>query len=102
MAWKFKKEKIMDNQKDRDLIEFLNMPEEEEKNMEIEKFNPNEILLKLIKEKAHKYWEEDGKPDGEEYIDHKYWGRMKIKDIHWKMAWNAVEGYWAHNAGGDW
>lgn len=54
-----------------------------------------------IKELAHSNWVRDGKPNGEKYIDSK-WGRIKIKDYHWKKAEEQAEVYLNHGPGGDW
>ena len=55
-----------------------------------------------IRKLAHYYWWLDGEPNGEEYRDHPKWGRMKIKDIHWRRAVDTAEAAFHHNAGGDW
>jgi hypothetical protein len=60
---------------------------------------PNDRYVRNL---AHYYWVIDGKPNGEEYRHHPRWGRMKIKDIHWRRAIEKAEICWNHNAGGDW
>jgi len=51
---------------------------------------------------AHDNWVRDGRPNGEEYRDHPKWGRMKIKDIHWRRAVDRAEANMHHGPGGDW
>ena len=42
-------------------------------------------LIHAVSELANLYWVLGGKPNGEEYRNSK-WGRIKIKDIHWRRA----------------
>lgn len=44
-----------------------------------------EAHQKYLEELAYYYWEQDGRPNGEEYV-HTWCGRIKIKEIHWLMA----------------
>lgn len=38
-----------------------------------------------LEELAYYYWEQDGCPNGEEYVD-TWFGPIKIKNVHWIMA----------------
>lgn len=38
-----------------------------------------------IREWAHAFWEQDGRPNGEEIIK-TIFGKMKIKELHWMKA----------------
>ena len=69
---------------------------------EFEALVRNEVVSKdWIIRLAQREWERDGKPNGEEYRNSK-WGRMKIKEIHWRQAMESAEGYYSHSAGDDW
>jgi hypothetical protein len=65
----------------------------------VDEYMRTDAAIKRISELAHQYWLDDGKPDGEEYRDHRVWGRMKIRDIHWRRASNVIAGDFAHNGG---
>jgi hypothetical protein len=65
----------------------------------VDEYMRTDAAIKRISELAHKYWLDDGKPDGEEYRDHRVWGRMKIRDIHWRRASDVIEADFARNCG---